>query len=235
MEKQQTKKTFYFIIYLIGIVAGLALTLIATWGDLEAAFYGFDRTGGLRLSSLSCPILMSNTETSNFSIKIKNSTDKKVSPSVKTDISSPIAPISSYENILLEPGETKKLEYALTPENIDLNRFIFARAWVYASYPLPDREATCGVLILPIPVRGSVITWGLVLLSILGMGVGLYMQNQVDGQERGDWKFSRSGLIAIIVVFGLLVSYLGVWLFGVLTLVLALLLSVISIGHSIKI
>lgn len=233
MENKQTQKTIYLIIYLIGIVAGLLLTLIATWGDLEAAFYGFDRTGGLRLSSLSCPILMNNTETSSFSIKVKNSTDRKLSPSVKTDISSPIAPITSYENIVLEAGETKKLEWVLTPENIDLNRFIFARAWIYASYPLPDREATCGVVVFPLPVSGSVATWGLTLMSLLGIGIGIYGQKQAEGHIGSGMRVSRFTLLAALVIVGIIASYAGIWLLGVVILALSLLVSVISIGHSI--
>lgn len=233
MEKQ--KNIFSFTIYLVGIIAGLALTLIATWGDLEAAFYGFDRTGGLRLSSLSCPILMSNTETSSFSIKIKNSADRTLSPSVKVDVSSLIAPISNYESILLEVGETKKLSWEIGPENIDLNRFIFARAWVYASYPLRDREATCGVLVLPLPVSGNIVTWILTLLSLLGMGIGLYMQKQAEGQNGSGMHAQRFVLLAGIVLIGLISAYLGNWLLGVLTVALASLVSVISITHSVKI
>lgn len=233
MEKQ--KNIFSFTIYLVGIIAGLALTLIATWGDLEASFYGFDRTGGVRLSSLSCPILINTSETSSFSIKVKNSTDRSLSPSVKTDVSSPIATISSYESIVLAPGETKKMEFALTPENIDLNRFIFARAWVYASYPLPDRESTCGILVLPLPIRGSIVTWSLLLLSLLGMGIGVYMQKQVEGQMGSGMRVPRYAFLAILVVIGLIASYMGIWLMGVVMLALALLVSVISIGHSIKI
>src|SRR5688572_4120022 len=105
MENEKTKHSFYFIVYLVGVIAGLGLTLLATWGDLEAAFYGFDRVGGSRMSSLSCPILMSDNETSSFSIKIKNSLDRNLAPSVKVDISAPGAPVSSNESVLLLPGE----------------------------------------------------------------------------------------------------------------------------------
>ena len=235
MENQKQKNNFYFIIYLVGIIAGLGLTLIATWGDLEAAFYGFARTGGLRLSSLSCPILMHTNETSSFSIKIRNSTDRKLSPSVKTDISSSTAPITTYEAIVLEPGETKKMEWALGPENIDLNRFIFARAWVYASYPLQDREGTCGVLIHPFPISGSVVTWVLLGLTVLGVGIGVYGQKQAEGQIGSGMKVSRYMLLAILVVAGLISAYLGIWLFGVVILALSLLVVVTSIGHSVKV
>lgn len=234
MENQKTKNTFYLILYLIGVIAGLALTFIATWGDLEAAFYGFDRTGAVRLSSLSCPILMNNNEASSFSIKIKNSTDRKLSPSVKTDVSSRIAPISNYESVSLEPGETKTLSWEIGPENIDLNRFIFARAWVYASYPLKDREATCGVVILPLPIRGTAATWGLTGLSLLGMGIGLYGLKQVGGLDQSGSKISRFYLLAILAALGLIISYISMWLFGVVVLSVSLLVSVISVGYSIK-
>lgn len=233
MEKQ--KNTFSFIIYLVGLIAGLTITLIATWGDLEAAFYGFDRTGGLRLSSMSCPILMSNTETSSFSIKVNNSAERALSPTVKVDISSFIAPITSYENIFLEVGETKKLSWELGPKNIDLGRFIFARAWVYASYPMPDREATCGILTLPLPLHGNIVVGILTLLCLLGMGFGLYMQKQAEGQNGSGMKAQRFVLLAVIVVVGLISAYIGNWLLGVLMIALALLVGVISIMHSVKI
>lgn len=233
MENQKSKINLYFIIYVIGVLAGLTLTLLATWGDLESSYYGFDRTGGARLSSLSCPILMSNTETSSFSIQVKNSTERNLSPSVKTNISSPLTPITSYEDIDLAPGETKTLAWTLTPENIDLNRFIFARAWVYASYPLPDREATCGVVVLPLPFNGSVATWGMTILSLLGMGIGLYGQKQVIGQAGSATSLSRFVLLSILVIVGILTGYFGIWLLGVVVLAISVLVGVTVIGHSI--
>ena len=234
MENQKRKKSFYFILYLVGVIAGLGLTLLATWGDLEAAFYGFDRVGSLRLSSLSCPILMSANETSSFSIKIKNSLDRKLAPSIKTDVSSSIVPITTYESTVLQPGETKKMEWAIGPENIDLGRFIFIRVWTYASYPQPDRESTCGVVIHPFGINGNIFTWGFVALSILGGGLGLYGMKQIDESNGSGMKMSRTTLLAIVALIGLVNSFIGIWLIGVVILALALLISVVSAGFSVK-
>lgn len=234
MFNQKTKNSFYFILYLTGVIAGLGLILIATWGDLEAAFYGFDRVGGLRLSSLSCPILMSDSETSSFTIKINNSLERNLSPSVKVDISAPIAPISSNESVLLLPGESKKLEWQIGPENIDLGRFIFARVWTYAAYPQPDRESTCGVVIHPLPINGSILTSILVVLSLFGTGFGLYGLKQSGSLEGSGMKTSRYNLVTIIMLVGLINSFIGIWLIGVLVLAVSLLLIVISVGFSVK-
>ncbi|MBL8050238.1 MAG: hypothetical protein JNM46_03370 [Anaerolineales bacterium] len=234
MLNQKTKKTFYFILYLIGVIAGLSVTLLATWGDLEAAFYGFDRVGGSRMSSLSCPILMSDNETSSFSIKINNSLDRNLAPSVKIDISAPSAPISSYESVLLLPGESKKLEWQIGPENIDLGRFIFARVWTYAAYPQPDREGTCGIVIYPFQISGKILTSILVALSLFGTGIGLYGLKQSGSLEGSGMKTSRYNLVAIIMFVGLINSFIGIWLIGVLVLAVSLLLGVISAGFSVK-
>lgn len=228
------KTSFYFVLYLVGVIAGLGLTLLATWGDLEAAFYGFDRVGGLRMSSLSCPILMSDTETSKFSIEISNSLDRNLAPSIKTDISMPGAPVSSYESILLLPGESKKLEWSIGPENIDLDRFIFARAWTYAAYPQPDREGTCGIVIYSLPINGKILTTILVVLSLLGTGFGLYGLKQSGSLEGSGMKMSRYNLVTIIMLVGLINSFIGIWLVGVLVLAVSLLLIVISVGFSVK-
>jgi hypothetical protein len=53
----------------------------------------------------------------------------------------------------LAPRESATLTKKIGAENVDLDRFIFVKALMYAAYPLPDQEATCGVFILP--MRGS--------------------------------------------------------------------------------
>ena len=224
-----------WVFYIAGLILGLALTFAATWADLEAAFYGFDRVGGERLGSLNCPILMGANETSSFSIAITNSTERKVSPTIKTDVSTRAVPASTFNPITVEAGETKKMEWAIGPENIDLGRFIFVRAWMYAGYPLKDRENTCGVLVLPIPGSGTAYTWGITVLSILGMGSGLYLINRSQKlNARKKMEFVRLMFMTVIVAAGLIVSFSGVWLLAILLLAVALLMCVISLGSMVR-
>jgi hypothetical protein len=228
-----TKKiplTLSIIIFYIGVLVGLTLTTVAAWGDLEAASYGFDQTGGERLNTLYCPILMTANETSSFSIKVTNTTKGKLSPSIKTDISSRLAPISSsITHITTAPGETKQPEWMVGPENLDLKQFIFARALIYGAYPLPNRENTCGILVVNLPTNGMVITWTMAILSLLGVGIGLFGVTKFKySVQRGLVDMLRFNLLAILVIAGLITGFLGWWIQGVIVIVISLLLLVVS-------
>ncbi len=162
---------------------------------------------------------------------ISNTTDDPIRPAVRTMISTPLASSESVEYIQLAPGESKKLEWEIGPGNIDLKHFIFAKAVVYASYPLPSQETTCGIYILDLPGRGMTILPVLIGMSLIGSGWGLYGIRKW-GHPRG-WlaKNNRSlAFLAVLVGLGLVVSLLGGWLPGVIVLVLVLLVITIQAG-----
>ena len=226
--------TLFRIIFYTGALIGLVLTGLATWADLEAAMYGFDLTGGQRLTTLRCPILMTANETSSFSVKVTNPTDDKHSPYIITDVTTRLAPVSSYTPLVLAPHESKQVEWTIGPDNLELHRFIFAYARVYGYYPLPNRENTCGIFIVNLPTNGKVITWSMVGLSLMGIGVGLYGIAKTQSPEqsrRGD--ILRYKLLAVLVVAGIITSFIGGWFLGGILLVvspLAMIISAFSIG-----
>ncbi len=160
--------------YFVGLVAGLFLIVTSTWADMESTFYGFERLANAGLKGLSCPVLMTRAETGTISFDISNPTERRISPSIKTALSTSVLPDEFNETIEIAPGETRRLEWAVGPENVDLERFIFAKVLLYSSFPLPSREATCGIFVLNLPGSGRVILPALVLLSLAGMGWGLY-------------------------------------------------------------
>jgi hypothetical protein len=230
MTMKKISRSFSYTFFFIGALLGLTLTALAAWADLEAAAYGFDRTGGGRLSSLSCPILMTANETSSFSVKVTNTTQRKLSSSLKTDITSRLMPIASYTHVELAPGESKRVEWKIGPENIEFRQFIFIRALVYASYPIPNRENTCGVFIVNLPSNGMVITWTMVVLSLLGIGIGLYGLTQ----SQGPVDMLRFKLFFVLVIAGLITSFMGWWIQGVIIVVISLLLGVVTLGLTVR-
>jgi hypothetical protein len=234
MKNGSSTKNLFMTFFIVGAIFGLTFTALATWADLEASFYGFDRTGGERLGTLNCPIIMAKNETSTFSVRITNTSDRKIAPSVKTDVSTPAVLDTEFTPIKLEVGESKTLTWEITPENVDLDRFIFIRAWMYAGYPVKDKEGTCGVLVLPIPGKGIFYTWGMIIVSLLGMGVGLSMLKRSQNSSDRSTDFSRLVAMGVIALAGIIVSLLGIWLAGVLILVLGALLSVVLISHALR-
>lgn len=231
MENNTFRYNFFLSLFVFGVVCGLTLIVLSTWADLEAAYYGFARRAGSGLRGLSCPVLMTRDEVNTITLKVTNPTDRKLSPAIRMEISSPAMAFLYSDYVELQAGESIVKEWEIGPENVDLKRFIFAKVLVYASYPVPDRENTCGVFIVDLPGRGAVIAWAMVLLSLLGMGAGLYGLSQVKDEERSGADLARQlSFLAVVVILGLITVYLGMWIQGILVLVIALLFSVIASG-----
>ena len=176
-------------------------------------------------------MLMTKNEVGIFSVKVVNTTDKKIASSIRTDIATQVDPVTSYTFAQLAPGETKQVEEQIGPDNLIFGQFIFARASVNA-YPLPSSENVCGVFIVDLPTNGRTITWTMVGLSLLGVSVGLYgISRSQDSINAKPMDVRLLILLAFLVFAGIISSFLGWWIQGLLViivLVLALLMSFYS-------
>lgn len=236
MKTTQTTSIFGILLYSLAVITGLFLIGIATWGDMEAASYGFPRRASSSLRELNCPILLTRNElirneTGKISLNVSNPTDKPLHPSVRTEISADFDPQVFNESVDLAPGESKRLDWSIGPENIDLGRFILASVQVYASYPIPNRETTCGIFIIDLPGSGRTIATTLVAFTLIGLGWGLYSMNKSDfrqGRAGGVWNAII--LLTVLIVGGLVLSFTGAWLPSIAILVGATLISLILIN-----
>jgi hypothetical protein len=231
MKSNQPSLLFDFTSYVIGVLVGLFLILIAAWADMESTSYGFARLANAGLRGLSCPVLMTRDETRMISLSVSNKTDGRISPSIKTQISTSLLPEQFLENIELAPGRSKRLEWAVGPENIDLGSFIFAKVLLFSAYPLPSQEATCGIFVIDLPGNGQVILPVLLMLSLLGMAWGLHRINRFRALNKWATKyFGSMAFLALMIVLGLVIGFIGSWVPAVLVLVVALLISVILLS-----
>ncbi len=231
MKNNQPSLLSGFLSYVLGVIIGLSLLGISAWADMESTLYGFNRLANAGLGGFRCPVVMTRQETRTVSLDISNPTDRRISPSVRTDISTPALPEQFTESIALEPGESQRLEWTVGPDNIDLGRFIFAKTLLYSSHPLPSQEATCGIFILDLPGSGQVILPILIALSLLGMSWGLYRLNQL--RLASDLLRKHMGpmiFMAFMIFAGLIVSFRGGWVPGVLILVVVIFMIVIMLG-----
>jgi len=227
----RTSSLIVFLSYIVGIVIGLYLIIIAVWADMESALYGFPRLAGAGLGGFSCPVLMTGNETNRVSLKVSNPLDQSISPSIKIMISTSTVADEFLENVELAPGESKILEWTVGPDNIDLEQFIFAKALMYSAYPLPSKEDTCGIFIINLPISGKVFLPVLVVISLLGMGWGLYGINRLGVSN--SWlekNFRPMAFLAIILALGFSVSFMVGWIPSILLLAVALLMVFILLG-----
>ena len=208
------------ILFTIGILPAVILSAMAAWADYEAASYGFANRASTLLMGLNCPILMTRGESQTVSIKINNRTDRPLFPSIKSDISTSDEPVRTIESLDLKPGESHLLKWAIGPENIDLGQFIFVNVLVYGTHPTPDRENTCGVLVLPIRGNGQLILILTTIVSLLSIGSGTYLLQKSDLPL----KQKRPALfLALAILLTLIVSFMGLWMQAVLLLAITLL------------
>jgi hypothetical protein len=206
-NKNQRQPQFPWIVALAGILLGLLLSLLAVWADYESTSYGFPRRAQAPFRGLTCPVFLGRNESAKVSLKISNPTDRNLSPGVRTEISTAGEPISEVEAISLAPGEQRTLQRTVGPENVDLGMFIFVDALVYSVYPMPDRETTCGILVLPIANGTYPLILG-TLLSILCMAVGAYLLHKSDLPSR---RSPSLFFLVITTLLAMLLGYIGLW------------------------
>lgn len=232
MNKPTTSPTLFFALYVLGALLAASLAVIATWSDLEAAFYGFDRRASNPLRTLSCPVLLNRNETGQVSVRISNSQDRKLSPSVRAEFSSRLETVSTLDSYDLAPGETKTVSWTIGPDNVDLRRFIFSKVLVFASYPVPDQEASCGTFVFNLPIPGAVLQTLMVILGLGGMAGGLFVLNRSAPLTGRLGKGQRPlTFLAGVLAVALFVSLAGWWVQAVLLLAVALITIVVTVNY----
>jgi hypothetical protein len=234
MDNTTSSTTPFLAAYILGALLSLTVSVIAAWSDMEAAFYGFARRASTPLPKVSCPIFLNRYETGVVSVKISNTTDRKLSPSVKAEFSSKLTPISTLDSVELAPGETKTVTWTIGPENIDLKRFIFSKVLIFASYPLPDRETACGTFIVDLPIPGTVMLTLLIVLGLAGMAVGWYVLTRLRRHSLQMEKALRPlTFLTIVIVLSMVVSLSGGWVQAILLLTVTLITIFVTLNFAI--
>jgi hypothetical protein len=221
-----SKRTLGVLLFSAGILLGILLTAVLTWASFEAAFYGFQRLPGESFDGLICPALMTPHETGSILVQVSNSSKKPIEPILRVDVSTRGVPDTKQVQLKIEPGETRQLEQPITADNIDLGSFIFAKAYRYPAYPLPNAEATCGIFVLDVPMlNGKQIFYLWLVLSLILVSSGLWIWSS-SLQPMGTGRMINAAkMLAVIIFLGLLVSIKGMWALGLLSLALVLLMS----------
>src|SRR5690606_20287410 len=115
---------------------------------------------------------------------------------------------------------------------IDLSRFVFTQVVVYSMYPIPNRQNGCGIFVVDLPGSGWGVTWIIVAVSVLGMGIGLYGLNHPQSRSRGAEVPALRPFVflSIMIVIGIIASIMGWWFPGIMILVVSVLLIFSIIG-----
>lgn len=214
------------ILFAIGILLGLALTASAVIPDVEATFYGFKTITNKQLTSLRCPVIVTRAGTNTVQASVTNTTKKTAKPILRVNLSNP-GPLTPEQTIFeLQPGETRKFEWTVSQDNVDLENFIFVNVLVYSFYDIPARQSTCGMLYLDIPlIPGWLLLFLLLFIFVLLTLFG-YLSWEKNNQAQANRSLDVSRalkFLAGLVLAGMCFGFLGWWLPGGALLIVAIL------------
>jgi hypothetical protein len=143
MKLQNIKKsTWGLIIFSISALIGIIFSGASVWGNIEAFLFNPGLRADENIKTMKCPVLITNSETGTITAAFTNPGDRPVMTTVRTSISDGLFLMirETDTRIQLEAGETKELEWTVSPEDAAWERLIFVRVYSLRSTPLPARN-----------------------------------------------------------------------------------------------
>jgi len=231
--RSRTRRILGLIILFAGILFGMILAGGLTWANLEANFY-FGYNGGAETSlRLTCPLIMTTHETGLAVATVSNKVERTISPIFQADISGLLVRTSRTQPSI-EPGETAKLTWDLSPADVVYGHLILVQVYQKPSFKTPTATDTCGTLFLDLPGLSGRQVYMLVLaasLVCMFSGFALWIGPRRWLQRRE--TVERWGMLALclFILIAILFGSLEVWILGVIFLMMTLLLLVVMLGR----
>jgi hypothetical protein len=217
----------------LGILIGAVFFSLLSWAKMEAFFY-FDYVQAEKtLTTLSCPFILTNRQEGLVTVTYNNPNNQTVSPQVMVEISTP----ALFRSISLTPAftarETKRLQWTVSRQDVVFGSLTLVEVYVGPVNGAPDRNGTCGILWVDLPMlTGTEVFYGALAGSLLFLALGwwLWIYGRGPRQARGAEVMRTLLALTAAVLLGMVASILGSWLLGVICLALCVLLVVSALG-----
>jgi hypothetical protein len=213
------------LLFFSGVVLAIGLALLAIWADYEALFYGFDLFGNENLPNMNCPILVTPNQPGMVTVDFKNPTDKDISLIVRANFSNP-GPLQQKQMTLpLAPGESHKVSWPVTEEQVDLGFFIFAQVSNLPTSSIHYRQDICGMTMLNVPFLSGeqlYVVWFLVANISLMCGFLLWYANSQPVEDKRLAFYNYMRFLGVLALLALLAGIKGWWVLGALLIALCM-------------
>jgi hypothetical protein len=229
-----SKQALGTIIFLAGLLVGLALAGAAIWGDFEGMSYFYTGAGYPAFNGLRCPVLMTRGEAARVTAKFDNPSDEEIQPYYQVQVSG-LAAVRSFENqVAVAPHASKTVEWTVDSNDVDLGRFIMIDMQVLHVAGVSTRESTCGIMVLGFPgLSGSQVLGAALAISLVGLALGLALREGRVEAIPGRDMTARNGMRAagVAVSLAMLAGLMGSLLIGILFCAVTVLLLVILLRY----
>lgn len=225
--------TIYFS---IGIIIGFLLLGTMTWADLEASLFSTSLDAEKTLTTLNCPVFISPHETKQVKATLKNPTEKDWERYIRAFISEGyVTLVREIKGSVTIPSDGREtITWNVFPEDAAYNRIVFFRVYVHAKYPYPSLDASCGIMKIDLlGLTGNQILFLMVFCFIGFCAVGGFLWRIRRNRPQDPVSNSSNSLYALgtVLMIGILTSYFGLWVFGILLFAASTLLLGIIIGR----
>jgi hypothetical protein len=213
------------------------VALGAAWADYEGLSYFATGATYDSFAGLSCPAVLSRAETGSVSATFDNPRSTAIEQYYKVEISGPFSSRILQGHVGIAPGTSREIGWSIGPADIDLGSFILVKLDVLPSPGYRTREATCGVIVLPLGRMGGELALNIAIcafavLTVVGLAVPALGEVQSVAPRRATRSLARHpGLfraLGITVSFAILASLVGWWTAAIVLSVVGLLLLLIS-------
>jgi hypothetical protein len=223
-------RIFSIVLYGFGVILGVSFLVLYVWANIEASLFDPGISGERRLTSLRCPIAITDQEVAVIKATVNNPLEREINRLMRLHISEGMVSMKRQINTQVElaPGERMTLEWEAYPEDAAFERLIMVRGYLFRHAPLPASSASCGILVLNVPfLTGGQIALLAAIGSFLSMGAGTYLWFSSNNIGRiGKQRHLAMGMVALasVIVLGIVISFFGMWHFTALLLFAAVVL-----------
>ncbi len=222
-----------FLLFGVGLFAGLVWWGSSAWADLEASLFDPAIAADVVLNDLRCPQYITPQEISSVSIRLQNPTERILRQTARVHISYGFVTLMREENIIVEmqPRESRQLEWLVTADDAAWGRIVLVRLHLSRSFPLPARTATCGIMLVNLPyLNGSHISLVLAVITLTGTLAGWRLYTKIHQPLINRPRNVAVLMLAwiIVLVAGNMLAYFGFWLPAGVLFLLSLIFLVIS-------
>ena len=229
------RRSLAIVFFSCGILVDMLFFALLSWPGLEAYDYFNYQPAGAALTSLKCPFVLTPHDSGQVTARFSNPTRLTLTPQFRVLISSPDLFFRTVNSVpSVAPDETSHLQWAISSDDVVYGRLILVEAYQSPVYGMTDRAGQCGTLWLGVPqLTGAQIFFSVLAAGLLltGLGWGLWLAgNRSNPAGRPE---DRRPMLAIsaVVLSGMVAGIVGLWVVGVLCLVLSLLLILSVLGH----
>jgi len=200
------------LLFLAGVSLELSFSSGMAGAEMEAAVFGTQAmAGGLNLS---CPLILSSSESGLVSTIITNSLDEQVSPLITTEISRGEVPQSLSRTLVLAPHQDQTLQWSVDDSDLIFGRLILVNV-VQARYAdLDPRRGFCGIIVFDL---FNLTGFELVTLVLIGgvllilMGGMLWSRLHAPLDELAEQTLNACGGLAGVTTFAALTALPRWW------------------------